>query len=139
MLPENSDYCTYGVGKTKIFGIFTTPCSRLVACSNSPEGAKCDDHELYIKHEQEEPMWRKPAGTWYLPQTRCCPHWDSPGSLSPAYHSGDGGFFGLERGEGLDGWQKLRRQYLPTDVLTSKVPLQHVFDCEASSCVLDPI
>lgn len=47
-------------------------------------------------------MWRKPAGIWSLPQIRCCPHWDLPGSLSPAYRSGDGGFFGLGRGKGLD-------------------------------------
>lgn len=47
-------------------------------------------------------MCRKPTGTWSLPETRCCPHWDLPGSLSPGYHSGDGGFFGLERVRGLD-------------------------------------
>ena len=47
-------------------------------------------------------MWRKPTGIWSLPQTQCCPHWDLPGSLSPGYHSGDGGFFGLGRGKRLD-------------------------------------
>lgn len=31
------------------------------------------------------------------------------------------------------------RQYLPTDVLTSKIPLQHRFDCKASTCILDPM
>lgn len=47
----------------------------------------------------------------------------------------------LAWGEARDqtGWEKPMRQYLPTDVLASKIPLQHGCGCKASACILDPI
>lgn len=47
----------------------------------------------------------------------------------------------LAWGEARDqtAWKKLMRQYLPADILASKIPFQHGCDCKASACILDQI